>query len=148
MKPTAKKTVTKMRDAYEKAIRRSSTESLKKKFPDRPWIEDATSIWVSRKDLDALLNANNADGLRIYYGCHHESTDTDPKKDYNGLHNLIFVATKNSGGAENPTSETSIDQLSDTTGDEPTDFDGAAGTNGALCPPYCPVPPPPPPPGS
>lgn len=146
MKPTTKKTVMKMRDAYEKTIRRTSTENLRRKFPDRPWIEDAASTWVSRKDLETLLNNNNADGLRIYYGCHHASTNADPKQDYNGLHNLIFVATKDSADAQNPTSQTSVDQLGDFDEDaQLLTYDGAAGTDIAICPPVCPPPPPPPP---
>ena len=32
MQPTSKKTVMKMREAYERTIRKSSTENLKKKF--------------------------------------------------------------------------------------------------------------------
>ena len=148
MQPTSKKTVMKMREAYERTIRKTSTENLKKKFADRPWIEEASSTWVSRKELEALLNANSADGLRIYYGCHHESTHSDPKLDYHGLHNLIFVATKDSVDAQNPSTETSVDQLRDiaVTGDtsaEPTDYEGSAGDVTTLCPPSCPAPAPP-----
>lgn len=146
MQPTTKRTVTKMRDAYEKTIRKTSTENLKKKFTDRPWIEEASSSWVSRKDLDALLDANNADGLRIYYGCHHESTNGDPHSDFNGLHNLIFVATKDAANPQNPKIETSVDQLKDfEEGAELLTYDGAAASDIALCPPKCPPPPPPPP---
>jgi hypothetical protein len=143
MQPSSKKTVTKMREAYERTIRKASTENLKRMFPDRPHIEEAASTWISRKDLDALLNANNADGLRIYYGCHHQSTHHDPKLDYNGLHNLIFVATKDSNDPQNPSPQTSIDQLSDTVGksdtdgEEPADFEGSAAADGLLCPPFC-----------
>ena len=139
MRPTSKKTVTKMRDEYERTIRKASTENLKRKFPDRPWIQDAASAWVSRKDLEALLNANNADGLRIYYGVHHLSTNSNPRNDFNGLHSLIFVATKDSSDPQNPTTETSVDQLEETGTDdaEPTGYEGAAGTDVLLCPPIC-----------
>lgn len=138
MQPRSKKTVMKMREAYERTIRKTSTENLKRKFPERPGIEDAASTWISRKDLEALLNANNADGLRIYYGCHHQSTHADPNLDHNGLHNLIFVATKDSNDPQNPTPQTSVDQLSDTADDEePTDFEGSAAADGLLCPPLC-----------
>ena len=147
MQPTSKKTVMKMRDAYERTIRKTSTENLKRKFPDRPWIEEASSMWVSRKELEALLNANKADGLRVYYGCHHASTHADPRKDYLGLHNLILVATKDSKDPENPTSETSVDQLwtveAATVDGEPTAYEGSAGEVTTLCPPICPPPPPP-----
>lgn len=134
-----------MREAYEENIRKTSTENLKKRFPDRQWIEDAQSTWVSRKDLEQLLDANNADGLRIYYGCHFQKTNDDPKLDQHGLHNLIFVATKDSGTSNFPSTETSLDQLWDDniTGDEPNGYEGAAADATQLCPPYCPPPPPP-----
>lgn len=144
MQPTSKKTVIKMRAEYEKVIRKFSTENLKKKFPEKPGIEDAASTWISRKDLNTLLDANNADGLRIYYGCYYKSTNTDPQKDYNGLHHLIFVATKSTNPA-NPTMETSVDQLKDlsTTSEdsdeEPTDYTDAAAGDTLLCPPHCPT---------
>lgn len=146
MQPTSKKTVMKMRIAYEKTIRKTSTENLKRKFPDRPGIEESSSAWVSRKDLEALLNANNANGLRIYYGCHYASTHADPKLDLLGLHNLIFVATKDATDPENPKTESSVDQLKDVTAAEGelTGYEDAAGTNIPICPPYCPVPPTPP----
>ncbi len=130
-----------MREEYEKTIRKTSTENLKKKFADRPWIEDASSTWVSRKELEKLLNANNADGLRIYYGCHHQSTHDDARNDYHGLHNLIFVATKDSKDQQNPATESSVDQLNDATDTESealSDYKGVAATGGLLCPPYCP----------
>jgi hypothetical protein len=146
MRPTSKATVTKMRDAYDKTIRKTSSENLKRKFPDRPWIEEANSAWVSRKELEELLNANNADGLRIYYGCHHKSTHSELVLDYHGLHNLIFVATKDTIDSQNPRTETSIDQLREnslTTTDaveaEPTDYAGNAGEYTSLCPPNCPT---------
>lgn len=126
-----------MREAYERTIRKTSTENLRRTFPDKPWIEEAASTWISRKDLETLLNANNADGLRIYYGCHHQSTHQDPRQDYNGLHNLIFVATKDSADPQNPSPQTSVDQLSDDKGDTPPDFEGSAATDGLLCPPFC-----------
>lgn len=132
-----------MREAYEKEMRKFSTEKLKKKFPERPWMEDAASIWVSRKDLNELLNANKADGLRIYYGCHHQKTHNDPRQDYEGLHNLIFVATKDVVDPANPATETSDDQLIDEEDEQVTSYKGMAGTNDSLCPPNCPPPPPP-----
>ncbi len=143
MQPTSKQTVTKMREEYEKTIRKISSENLKRKFPDRPWIEDASSTWVSRKELEELLNANNADGLRIYYGCQHEKAHDDPKLDYEGLHTLIFVATKDSIDPKNPSALSSVDQLKDIPLDskEITGYVGVAGTETLPCPPHCPLPP-------
>lgn len=142
MQPTSKKTAMKMREAYEKEMRKFSTEKLQKKFPERPWVEDAASTWVSRKELNALLDANDADGLRIYYGCHHRKTHIDPRQDYEGLHNLIFVATKDTVDPENPTTETSDDQLIDGDDKDTNSYVGMAGTYDSLCPPNCPPPPP------
>ena len=133
-----------MRAEYEKVIRKFSTENLKKKFPDRPDIQDAASTWVSRTDLNALLDANEANGLRIYYGCFYEKTNDDPKLDCNGLHSLIFVATKDSINPENPTTQNSRDQLNETTTniDATSSYEGVAGTEDAVCPPHCETPPP------
>lgn len=145
MKPVSKATLAKMREAYKKNIQSFSTDNLKKKFPERAGIEEASSAWVSRKDLETLLNANNADGLRIYYGCHHESTHKDPANDYNGLHNVILVATKDSVDSKNPTFENSVDQLKDSEAEPATaakltqeDYVGSGGDMYPLCPPACP----------
>ena len=152
MQPITKKTVMLMRDAYDRNIRRPSTEKLKKKYPERPWIEEVSSTWVSRKELDALLDANKANGLRIYYGCHYENTHADPRFNCLGLHNLIFVATLDTVDPDNPSTETSDDQLYDE--EHPPaisaifkrpssdDYEGMAGEFTVLCPPNCPPPPP------
>ena len=146
MQPTSKATVIKMREAYDRTIRKITTENLRKRFPDRPWIEDASSTWVSRKELEELLKANNADGLRIYYGCHYQSTNSEPVLDLDGMHNLIFVATKDTIDPQNPRTETSVDQLStmatasDATEETLTDYEGNAGEYTPLCPPNCPKP--------
>src|ERR1017187_2135435 len=113
MKPVSKATINKMKEEYEKTIHKSSTKNLRKKFPDRPWIEEAKSVWVSKKELLALLEDNKANGLRINFGCHHESTHKDSKKDMLGLHNVILVATLDTVNPDNPTTENSADQLND-----------------------------------
>ena len=143
MKPVSNAAFMKMKEEYEKTLRKSSTENLRKKFPARPWIQEAQSAWVSKKELLALLEDNNANGLRIHYGCHHESTHKDPKADYLGLHNVILVATIDSVNPDNPTTENSVDQLKDA-GDAKDAggviFGGYAGTAGdllPLCPPEC-----------
>lgn len=154
MQPITKKTVMQMRDAYDRNIRRPSTEKLKKKYPQRPWIEEVSSTWLSRKELDALLTANKANGLRIYYGCHFQNTHADPRLDCMGLHNLIFVATLDTVNPDNPSTETSDDQLYDE-GHRPAiitslafnspdgdEYEGMAGEFTVLCPPNCPPPPP------
>ncbi|MDQ2718566.1 MAG: hypothetical protein M3Z26_02210 [Bacteroidota bacterium] len=145
MEPISKKMISEMRDEYEKTIRKTSTENLKKKFSNRPMIQEASSTWVSRKELESLLNDNNANGLRLYYGCHHESTHNDPQKDYHGLHNIILVATKDDVDTENPTVENSKDQLNDIE-QKPVaknemavqSYAGSGGDMLPLCPPNCP----------
>jgi hypothetical protein len=144
MQPVSKNTLKKMTSEYDTSIRKSSTENLKKKFPDKAQIQDAASAWVSRKELEKLLNDNDANGLRIYYGCHHESTNSDPAKDYNGLHNIILVATKDDVDPENPTFENSKDQLNEEElkpGEANTSVQNYAGARAdmfPLCPPLCP----------
>lgn len=136
-----------MRAAYDRTIRKTSTENLRKRFPDRPGIEEVSSLWVSRKALDALLNANTADGLRIYFGCYPDNMQHE-KPDYAGLHTVMLVATQDSVDPLNPTSATSVDQLTDAeTSATDTDYTGEGGTDADPCPPVCPPPPPPPGPG-
>lgn len=145
MQPISKDTLTKMRKEYDKTIRKISTANLKKKFPDKSQIEDAASTWVSRKELEQLLNDNNANGLRMYYGCHHESTSTNPDKDYRGLHNIILVATKDDVNPEKPTLENSKDQLNniesngwDSNTSASQNYSGSGADLFPLCPPSCP----------
>lgn len=146
MEPVSRTAILKMKEEYENTFRKSSTKNLKKKFPSRPWIEEVQSAWVSKKELLALLEDNKANGLRIHYGCHHESTHKDPKMDYHGLHNVILVATLDSVNPDNPTMKNSVDQLKDATKDEHPkhmlqttgDYAGKGGDLIPLCPPNCP----------
>jgi hypothetical protein len=144
MQPVSKNALEKMTHEYDNTIRKSSTEKLKKKFPEKPQIEDAASAWISRKELEKLLNNNHANGLRIYYGWHHERTNSDPAKDYNGLHNIILVARKDDVDPENPTFENSKDQLNeeelkpDEANTSVQNYAGAGADMFPLCPPLCP----------
>ena len=145
MEPISKANITKMKLEYENTFRKASTANLKKKFPERPWIEEVTSTWVSRKELEALLNDNNADDLGIYYGCHYESTNKNLHKDYLGLHNIILVATKETVDPQNPTTENSKDQLNDdetkptvVNGTTQQNYAGSGGDLLTLCHPRCP----------
>jgi hypothetical protein len=146
MEPVSNDTILKMKEEYEKTFRKSSTENLKAKFPGRPWIEEVQSAWVSKKELLALLEDNKANGLRIHYGCHHESTHKDPKLDYHGLHNVILVATLDSVHPDNPTMKNSVDQLKDEATEEQSKnllqttgvYAGKGGDLIPLCPPNCP----------
>lgn len=138
MRPISKATIDKMKKEYEKTIHKDSTKKLKKKFPDRPWIEETKWCWVSKKELIALLEDNNANGLRIHFGCHHESTDADPKKNMLGLHNIILVATKDAANLDNPTAQNSLDQLKDATeAVSGNSYTGNGGDHTTTCPPYC-----------
>ena len=144
MQPVSKSEIIKMKEMFDKTIRKASTKNLKKKFPGNPHIEEASSAWVSRKQLEKLLNDNNADGLRLYYGCHHESTHKEPHKDVHGLHNVILVATRDKVDPKNPTCENSVDQLSDTAPQKSLakaaqieSFEGSGGDMLPLCPPRC-----------
>ena len=146
MEPISTAAIMNMKDEYENTLRKLSTESLKQRFPDRPWIEEVQSAWVSKTELLALLEDNNANGLRIHYGCHNESTSQDPAADYLGLHNVILVATIDSVNPDNPTTENSVDQLQDAAGAQragimsltPGSYGGSGGDLISLCPPNCP----------
>ena len=145
MKPVSKDAIMKMKEEYEKSFHKHSTKNLKKKFPDRPWIQEVQSAWISKNELLALLEDNNANGLRIHYGCHHESTHKDPRKDYHGLHNIILVATVDAVNPEKPTLKNSVDQLADATGKQSKAlaktagaYTGKGGDLIPLCPPNCP----------
>jgi len=147
MKPVSKSEIDKMKALYEKTIHKASTKKLKKKFPDRPDILEAKSVWVSKKELLQLLEHNEANGLRIYYGCHHESTHDDPKQDHLGLHNVIFVATLDTVNPEEPTCKNSKDQLADEETKNTLNMEGLSivtntykGSGGdmvPICPPNC-----------
>jgi len=145
MEPVSNAAIIKMKVEYENTLRKSSTENLRKKFPDRPWIQEVQSAWVSKNELLALLEDNKANGLRIHYGCHNESTSKDPRADYLGLHNVILVATIDSVNPDNPTTENSVDQLDVTKTEQanamlppPGSYGGSGGDLIPLCPPNCP----------
>ena len=147
MKPVSKSEIQKMRALYEKTIHKTSTKRLKKKFPGRPGIQEGKSVWVSKKDLLQLLEHNEANGLRIYYGCHHESTHDDPQMDSLGLHNVILVATLDTVNPEEPTCKNSKDQLADKGTEDTFNKDiltnasslykGNGGDSLPTCPPTC-----------
>ena len=138
MKPVSKATIEKMKKEYENTIHKSSTKSLRKKFTDRPWIEETKWTWVSKKELLALLEDNKANGLRIHFGCHNESTHKNPKDDMLGLHNVILVATVDAVNPNNPTAQNSIDQLKDSTeAISGNSYTGNGGDHTTSCPPVC-----------
>jgi hypothetical protein len=146
--PTTKEVMMEMIAEYEGDLRKGSTERLKRKYPGRKdHIEEVRWAWVSRKEIEDLLNDNKGNGIRIYYGCHHKSTDMDPKKDYLGLHNLILVATRDEKNPDNPTADNSEDQLEESTDETKAnsititvmdDYTGMAADLLTLCPPRCP----------
>ncbi len=146
--PTPFEVIQRMKEEYERLIWTFSSDALQRRFPGKPGIKDAKSAWVSRKELEALLNDNNADGMRIYYGCHFESTgDFNPHLDYHGLHNLILVATKDKRDPENPKYEHSEDQLRVSENPQEAnsvifsgEYDGMGDDMLPLCPPRCPQP--------
>jgi hypothetical protein len=140
MKPVSKATIDKMKAEYEKTIRKTSTKRLKKKFPDKPWIEETKSAWVSKKELLALLDHNKANGLRIHFACHHESTHENAKADMHGLHTVVLTATLDTVNPDNPTTENSVDQLNDNMTAENiagTSYTGSGGDAIPTCPPAC-----------
>lgn len=149
LEPTPKEIIKKMRAEYDTQIRSVLTPILQRRRPEVSNIVDSKSAWVSRKELEALLDDNKANGLRIYYGCHHESTGgINPALDYFGRHNLILVATIDNVNLAAPTTENSLNQLKESSRPEeansvifPTgdgSFAGMGDDTLPLCPPRCP----------
>jgi|GEM_PF-6127956 len=104
--------------------------------------DDARSAWVSVDELKALINDNEgANGIRIYYGRYEKDSDI-----YQGQHNVILVATKDSETPDHPTPAKSDDQLN--YDKHKGDVNSISYTSGSytgmgddtipLCPPRCP----------
>lgn len=110
--------------------------TMVKNYHDTPGLADDTkSCWVSVNELMELISANKANGIRIYYG-RHNPTD----KLYPGRHNVILVSTFDAENPQNPTSETSVDQLNYTAPAliNSVSYSGQGGDAIPLCPPRCP----------
>lgn len=98
--PTPKEQVVEMVKEYLQTLHKVSTKNLQSQFPDRTFPDgsllcEAKSAWVSRPEIEQLLTDNkDADGIRFYYGCHKNSTKKEAGVEYQGMHNIILVATK------------------------------------------------------
>jgi hypothetical protein len=139
LQPTPYSRVKSMTGAWKNGLCELSTVLLQQKYPDRPGIEEAQAGWISRADLNALLDDNAANGLRIYYGTHDESTlPGSAPYEFLGLHNVILVATVDSADPDNPTYQNSVDQLDQTKTAADGTFKGMGGDLIPLCPPACP----------
>ncbi|OOQ57972.1 hypothetical protein [Mucilaginibacter pedocola] len=101
--------------------------------------DDATSGWVSLKEINALIAGNpDATGIRIYFGRH----DNGAGYGYAGLNTAIFVATKDTMDQKNPTYKYSKDLLDPTLTEDPdntTIFTNRGDDRIPLCPPRCPI---------
>jgi len=94
---------------------------------------DSKSAWFPRAAIEELLNLNDADGLRIYFGVHDTAIMATP---YDDKLTVVLVATKNIGGRDQ-------DQLFEKTETEslsmksrPTTLAPGTGLNHSLiCPP-------------
>lgn len=148
--PTPKEQMIKMIKEYRDTFHAESSIRLRERFPDRTFPDgslfcDAKSAWVSRSEIEELLSDNpGADGIRIYYGCHKESTKKEAGVEYQGMHNIIFVATKSVWEQEGYKSE---DLLNESKNPEEansiivngiTGYEGEGGDMVPLCPPHCP----------
>jgi hypothetical protein len=107
---------------------------------------DATSGWVSRAEIDALLKDNESpgkipNGIRLYYGRHDKSTMDALGNEYINKHTVILVATYDPNEA-NPQTETSKDLLNFTGPNVSSvsynsSYTGMGGDTIPLCPPRC-----------
>jgi hypothetical protein len=96
---------------------------------------ETKSCWVSRSEIDQLLNYNGGNGMRIYYG-RHAATETP---EYANKHNVILVATLDSTNPLTPTSENSDDQLNPKVNSVIVSYQGMGDDAIPLCPPHCPT---------
>ncbi len=97
---------------------------------------------ISRSEIEQLLNDNKGDGIRIYYGCHKNSTMGEAGVEYQGLHNVILVATQSIEGQpgymshdllkESKNAEEANSVVATLTG-----YDGVGDDLVPLCPPRC-----------
>ena len=148
--PTPKEQMIKMIKEYRETFHAESSRRLRERFPDRTFPDgslfcDAKSAWVSRSEIEQLLTDNKgADGMRIYYGCHKESTLNEAGMEYQGMHNIILVATKSVWGQEG---FDCVDMLKESNKHEEansiiingiTGYEGEGGDMVPLCPPRCP----------
>lgn len=151
MKPTPKEQIKTMVDEYRDTLHSISTRSLRQRFPDRTFPDgspfcEAHSAWVSKSEIEALLSDNKgSDGIRIYYGCHKDSTIKEAGAEYQGLHNVILVATKTVEGQPGYKSSDMLKEGKDDLHADSvivtgiTGYDGVGGDLVPLCPPRCPV---------
>ncbi len=141
--PTPLQEIKEMVQAYKYGMCKESTIQLRALYPDRKNIAEAESAWVSRKEIESLLNDNKASGIRIYFGCHTKSTAdaATGTLEYEGLHNVILVATVDSVDDGNPKPENSINQLKEGATADKADsvvYTSMGLDSIPLCPPNCP----------
>lgn len=96
--------------AYDKERRQPVSRELTKAFGRQT--EDTQSVWISKEALVELLELNNADGIRLYFGLAddypgHKLRNAECRK----KHTVIMVATQ-AKDPKNPTMENSVDCLS------------------------------------
>lgn len=149
--PTPKEQVVEMVQEFQKTFHTLSTKNLRERYPDRTFEDgspfcDAKSAWVSKAEIEQLLSDNvDADGVRIYYGCHKNPTSKEAGMEYQSMHNIILVATKSSW--EHPGYK-SADMLKEANNEKEANsiivggisggYEGEAGDMVPLCPPRCP----------
>lgn len=146
--PTPKSKASAMVREYLDTLHKMSTNSLQSRFPDRTFPDgssfcEAKSAWVSKSDIEQLLSDNNgSDGIRIYYGCHNESTIKEAGVEYLGMHNVILVATKSVLGQPGYKSTDLLNESENLNEANSIiiggSFEGNAGDLTPLCPPRCP----------
>ena len=108
------------------------------------WPPDKTrAVWFSRDsiiDIQALIDENDGDGIRIYFGKYTSDVDVagTPDPAYKGKVTLVFIPTL-------PASDGSHQDLFSPTTASPADDGGEGYDHGGLCPPNCGQTPPPPP---
>ena len=112
------------------------------------WPPDKTrAVWFSLSsiiDIQALINENGSDGVRIYFGKYPSNVDVPgtPDPSYKGKVTVVFIPTVTAadGSHTDIFPATAPDALAAKTAATPDD-DGTGYNHGGLCPPNCSQPP-------
>ena len=144
--PTPKSVIQEMVTAYKNDLKANGDITIRSKFPSRASIGQSSSIWISVNELIQLITDNRANGIRIYFGQHNQSSLPSGKEEYEDLLTAIFVATRDTTNFENPTYQNSEDQLNEDSDPEKANsfsvagpFEGQGADKVPICNPSCPT---------
>ena len=126
---------------YSENLGKTGTDILNAGSPSQ-LRSQPTSAWVSWHELQQLMEDNDANGIRIYFGQHTSfSAPAGREADYKDLLTIILVATKDSQNPDMAQFNSSVDQLTvdaDPAKASSVSFAGQADDQFPICKPTCP----------